>query len=114
MSIRKFLLSVLILAGCVATSTAQSPQTPHDSRTQTPSLAGIPTAHANPLLFMHGQKPVQIAALPLKGNSVCYTIRSYNFEPTDPLSGATRLKGTTTCEFSTNTQLKGAAGASSK
>jgi len=114
MPIRKILFFALILAGCIAPSIAQSPQVPRDSRTQIPSVAGTTTAQPDPLFLLRSPKVRPITLLAAKGNSVCYTIRSYNFEAVDPASGITKLKGITTCEPSNNTQLKGAAGVPTK
>ena len=131
MPIRKIVFLALVLICCVAPSIAQSangkakevaqavvtdPQAPRDSRTQTPSLSGIgkSAVHSAQLDFAGGSKRVRIATLPPKGDSVCYAIRSYNFEPVDPSTGMMNLKGMSTCELATNAHLKSTSGVLSK
>jgi len=111
MPIRKLLFLALILAGCVARSSAQWTTAPHDSRNQTPPIS-VPAAkaHADSLVFAQNSVRIPLSKLVPKGNSVCYAIRSYNFESTDPSSGVTKLRDTTTCEPANNAQLTGATG----
>ena len=127
MLIRKVVFLAVILTSCIVPSIAQSasgkakevaqavvtdPLTLRDSRTQTPSLSGIgkTVVRADLLVFGSGQKPIRIATLSPRGDSVCYTIRSYNFEPVDPSSGIMNLEGTSTCESAANAHLKSAFG----
>lgn len=131
MPIPKVVFLAVILICCVAPSIAQSasgkakeiaqavvtdPQAPRDSRTQTPSLSAIgkTSVRADLLVFASGPKPVRIATLSPKSDSICYSIRSYNFESVDPTSGITKLKGTATCELAANAHLKSVSGVLSK
>ena len=121
---RNLMATLGLLAFCAVSSQAQSPtavapepapsfsMVPHDSRTETPNLAGIATA-ATPKgksFAVIVSKPTQITALPPKGNSTCYSIRSYNFDSIDPTSGVTHFKSLDTCELASNAHLKGASG----
>ena len=120
MSIRASLLSLVIVAGCYVGAAAQSgspvappmllaPDQPaHDSRNQIPLVGQggqipgqIPDRQH---LRLPQEATVVIPASP--SNSVCYTIRSYNFVQDGPSPDATRFKDSTTCEPAAKLRMK--------
>jgi hypothetical protein len=87
------LLTVALLS-CTAAAAAQSTTQPtpqvsapaaqvHDSRNQ------VPVISPNTM--------VKLATIPAQNDSVCYALRTYQFTPTEPASGAASYKGQSTC-----------------
>jgi hypothetical protein len=87
-------LLTLALLSCAAAASAQSTAQPtlqtnapqaHDSRTQVPVISPRSVVVV---------KPAPVVA---QNDSVCYAMRTYQFTPTEPASGATSYKGQSTC-----------------
>jgi hypothetical protein len=88
-----------------ATAAAQSPAQPapqpkpqvqfsapavHDSRTAAPTITAAQLAE-------NAQRALIVAQAAAANNSVCYALRTYEFTPTEPATGATAYKGQSTC-----------------
>lgn len=97
---RRLALALLPFA-IAATAAAQSPAQPkpqvqfsapavHDSRTAAPTLT---TAQVKE----NAQRALVAAQAAAANNSVCYALRTYEFTPTEPATGATAYKGQSTC-----------------
>ena len=89
----------LALLSCAAAAAAQSttqpalqtnPPQPRDSRTAAPTITAAQVKENAP----HALVVAQAAAA---NNGVCYALRTYEFTPTEPASGATTYKGQSTC-----------------
>lgn len=92
-----------------------APNPPRDSRTQILPPSGMNQVSKPGIVrvIVFGSLPQTIILQPNR-KPVCYSIRSYNFEATDPASGVTKLKGATTCELASNSHLKDASHLSPK
>ena len=86
-------LLTLALLSCACAAAAQSttqsaPQTnvpaAHDSRNQVPVISPSTVV-------------VKLPSVVAQNDSVCYALRTYQFTPTEPASGATSYKGQSIC-----------------
>ena len=100
------LLALALLSFVVAaTAAAQSPPQPapqpqpqvqfsapavHDSRTAAPTITPAQVKENAP-------RALVVAQAAAANNSVCYALRTYEFTPTEPATGATAYKGQSTC-----------------
>ncbi len=114
----RILFCVLAVAGC-GVAAAQAPlrefALPHDPREQVPAVSssGMPSmtfARASnvlaPQAVILSPQQAKLAA----NRSVCYAIRSYNYEATRSLTEMPKAKDETTCVAAADGKLKGARG----
>lgn len=104
MLIRHLVFSIVLFATGVGSAATQL--SPDRTKPSAPDLSGFEQKHGNTLKVL--PPPYSGPVKPGQEESLCYTMRSYQFARSDPSSDSVTLKNETTCQSAALFQMKDA------